>query len=500
MKILDPVLVPDVSIWCDHINPKEFEDGGCASVVVGLYPSFDSAGKKILSPNSLQQCTDVVTKSSMALQVYFWDDITQDPIQQADWLVQIIQSEGLPIKWVWADQEQWWTDWAAWQQGRNGTIPMGSVPTGTPTAISAHYEKFIGELHSKFPQSGVYTNNGFVSTWASGMNAWLPEYRSWVPQYGKQPKEATPMTWAQLVANWLPNYDIILAAGQLPELVMGHQFTGDSCILPGSYSKNNVQLPLDVSQFSKAFIDAIKANSINPVSGTPGPTPVTSVPYVVIYTRINVRALPDGNSTWVRYAVLNEVIQVVNISNGWAKLADGTYVYAAYIASQTPTTPVPPTPTPTPTPIPTPVPPATVDYVVIYARINVRAQPSGNSAFVRYALKGEVLQVVNITNGWAELLDGTYVFADYISLKTATTPAPTPTPTPTPTPPPTPPATVNYVVLYARINVRAKPDSTSSWVRFALKGEVLKVVNNANGWAQLADGTYVFADYIQKQA
>jgi SH3-like domain-containing protein len=56
------------------------------------------------------------------------------------------------------------------------------------------------------------------------------------------------------------------------------------------------------------------------------------------------------------------------------------------------------------------------------------------------------------------------------------------------------------VVLYARINVRANPDSTSSWVRFALKGEVLKVVNNANGWAQLADGTYVFADYIQKQA
>jgi hypothetical protein len=77
----------------------------------------------------------------------------------------------------------------------------------------------------------------------SGMNTWLPQYRSWVPQYGKQPKEATQMTWAQLVASWLPDYDIILAAGQLPELVMGHQFTGDSCILPGSYSKDNVSYP-----------------------------------------------------------------------------------------------------------------------------------------------------------------------------------------------------------------------------------------------------------------
>ena len=486
MKILDPVLAPDVSIWCDHINPKEFEDGGCASVVVGLYPAFDSTGKKILSPTSRQQCIDVATKSSLVLQAYFWDDITQDPIQQADWVVQTIQTEGLPVKWVWADQEQWWTDWNSWQQGRSGTIPMSSVPTGTPALISAHCEKFISELHNKFPQSGVYTNNGFIATWASGMNAWLPLYRSWVPQYGRQPKEATPMTWAQLAANWLPNYDIILAAGQLPELVMGHQFTGDSCILPGSYSKDNIQLPLDVSEFSKAFIEAIKANTVNPVSTPPTPTPSSPVDYVVIYARINVRALPDGNSTWVRYAVMNEVLHVVNISNGWAQLSDGTYVYSAYIALKTPTTPPPPTP------IPTPVPPATVDYVVIYARINVRAQASGDSAFVRFAVKGEVLQVVNIANGWAELSDGTFVFADYIALKTSTTPPPTP--------PPTPPGTVNYVVLYARINVRAKPDSSSAWVRFAVKDEVLKVVSVANGWAQLADGTYVFADYIQKQA
>ena len=296
------------------------------------------------------------------------------------------------------------------------------------------------------------------------------------------------MTWAQLVANWLPNYDIALAAGQLPELVMGHQFTGDSCILPGSYTKDNVQLPLDVSEFSKAFITAIKANSQNPVVGPPPPTPASPVDYVVIYARINVRSLPDGNSTWVRYAVMNEVLHVVNISNGWAKLSDGTYVYAAYISLKTTTTPV----TPPPTPIPTPVPPATEAYVVMYPRVNVRAQPSGASAFVRFALQGEVLQVVNIANGWAELLDGTYVFADYIAKKTASNPGGTPTPTP--------PATVKYVVVYARINVRAKPDSTSAFVRFAVKGEVLQVVNIANGWAQLADGTYVFADYIQKQA
>ena len=205
-------------------------------------------------------------------------------------------------------------------------MPMSSVPTGTPALISAHSEKFIQELHSKIPQSGVYTNNGFVATWAPGMNTWLPLYRSWVPHYGRQPKEATQMTWAQLAANWLPNYDIILAAGQSPKLVMGHQFTGDSCILPGSYSINNALLPLDVSEFSKAFIDAIKVDSLNPVDNPPVTPPSTPVDYVVILARINVRTLPDGNSTWVRYAVMNEVLHVVSIANGWAKLSEGTYV------------------------------------------------------------------------------------------------------------------------------------------------------------------------------
>ena len=74
MRITDPVLVPDVSIWCDHIVPQEFEDGGCASVVVGLYPVTVN-GKKVLSPVSRQQCIDVATKSKMVLQGYFWDDI-----------------------------------------------------------------------------------------------------------------------------------------------------------------------------------------------------------------------------------------------------------------------------------------------------------------------------------------------------------------------------------------------------------------------------------------
>jgi hypothetical protein len=434
MKILDPVLAPDVSIWCDHIHPNEFEDEGCVSVVVGLYPVQGSQGEKVLSPISRQQCIDVATKSSMVLQAYFWDDIIQDPIKQADWLIQTVKSEGLPIKWVWVDQEQWWTNWTAWSQARAGKIPWSQIPVGSPANINSHNESFMRKLHDQIPQSGVYTNRGFVTSWAPGMDRWLSQYRAWVPHFGRQPKESLQMTWKQFKENWLPNYDISLSAGQKPEQVAGHQFTGDSCKLPGSYSKEGGILVLDVSVFRKSFIDGIRGTNltpepppasppdVTPPPATPPASPPGSVDYVVLFTRINVRAKPDSNSAWVRFAVKDEVLYVMKIENGWAKLSDDTYVFAGYISPKAGTTPTStPTPTPTPTPAPVPIPsptpvpqPATVDYVVLYARINVRTRPDSNSTWVRFAVKDEVLHVVKIENGWAQLSDGTYVFGGYI--------------------------------------------------------------------------------------
>jgi len=77
----------------------------------------------------------------------------------------------------------------------------------------------------------------------------------------------------------------------------------------------------------------------------------------------------------------------------------------------------------------------------MYARINVRTKPSGDSTFVRFAAKNEVLQVVNIVNGWAEFIAMVRTFCGlYQPKKRRTTPV-TPTPV-TPTPAPSLPATV----------------------------------------------------------
>ena len=279
MKILDPVLVPDVSTWCDHINPKEFEDGGCQSVIVGLY-SIIQGGKRVLDPFSRKQA-QAVANSSLILQAYYWDDIINDPITQADWLTDTIKAEGLPVKWIWADQEQWWGDWGAYWSFRAGKLPLSSVPHPSAYNISLHNSNFISHLHGQFPQSGVYTNRNFVLTYAPGMDAWLPQYPAWVPHYGRQPHERTKMTWAELRANWMPDYDIILTAGQLPGQVAGHQFTGDECLLPGSYNQYDGKipfydgrLPLDVSAFTQEFINSLRGEvmPVPPIHPTTCPT------------------------------------------------------------------------------------------------------------------------------------------------------------------------------------------------------------------------------------
>ena len=228
MRIADPVLAPDVSTWTDHIIPAEFV--GCGSVVVGLYPAYDATGKKILDPRSLAQC-QAVMKSNLLLQAYYWDDITYDPIQQADWVVKVIADNNLPVRWVWADQEQWWTSWTAWSNWRSNPAKYPQPKAAPAENISEHYASFMARLNSQFP-SGVYTNNGFVSSWALPMNTWLPLYKTWVPQYKNQPKEATPMTWASSARPHPPRVSSSCARDKAPSRASSASLkaAGDSAV------------------------------------------------------------------------------------------------------------------------------------------------------------------------------------------------------------------------------------------------------------------------------
>lgn len=335
MRINPNVLAVDVSDYCFRINAKELEDNGVQSVIVGLYHVMEN-GKRVLSPKSREHCINVATKSKMVLQGYYWDDIIDDPVIQADWLWETIVKEGLPIKWVWADQEMWWTSWTAyWNASRTGDYSQ--VPIGDPGKISLHYQKFIETFYAHSPASGVYCNRGFVSSWAPLMDAWLPKYFSWVPEYGRQPSLKTPMTWDQLRMSWMPSYDIILSRGQLPNKVMGHQFTGDRCLLPGTYDQLFRKMPCDVSTFFPSFIKDISNNVLPQPPVVPPPPPTPSYRnYIVTVGAIYVRKGPATTFAIVRYAVKNEVLHILNIpaTNGYVQMTDGNWVWAGYLALQ----------------------------------------------------------------------------------------------------------------------------------------------------------------------
>jgi hypothetical protein len=366
-------------VWCNHIKAAEFEAGGCESVIVGLYP-ITVAGKWQLNPICRNQCIEVATHSQMVLQAYYWDDITLDPLKQAAWVAETIQKEGLPIKFVWADMEQWWLDWAAWANARAGKIPWSQVKAASGLAISGHMWAFCSTLASAthvadVPNAGskpawatgIYTNNGFVASWAPGMNAWLPGFKQWVAQYKKEPQQVTPMSWVQLAASWLPDYDIALAVGQLPGQVEGHQFTGDVCELPGSYDQYGRELPLDVSVFERKFIAGLKGGA-NPAAPTTSAPVVISTPTPATAPATQVVGMPDGGSTPSRatyptYQVIpgvnpnvhklasasssvigvimaGTVVQIDTVANGYSHMQamagfpGGGWLYSSYLKKQ----------------------------------------------------------------------------------------------------------------------------------------------------------------------
>jgi len=252
MKIQGPLVI-DVSLWDDHLNVKELVDGGVVSVIVGLYRQTEG-GKVVLNSNCRRICDQVAAEGKMLMQAYFYVHPEQDPIKQADWFTNIIFVSGYPVRFIWADCEDY-------------SAPM------TSTARALSYQRFTERIKANFPHSGVYTNSSFIYDYAPNMNKWLGSYPAWVAHYGRQPSKKIMMTWEQLKTDWLPNYNIFLglpnyniflAPGQTN--VVGHQFTGDRCLLPGVYSKysylpwwpNKGRLPLDVSVFTQSFIDSIR--------------------------------------------------------------------------------------------------------------------------------------------------------------------------------------------------------------------------------------------------
>ena len=308
MKIIGPLVI-DLSLWNDHIIVDELVVGGVKSVILGLYKHWD--GSKFVLNTNCQRILNQLKNSSFLIQSYYYYYPENDPVADADWYTNIILTSGVNIRFSWSDCE-------------NAQAVMGA------DVRSEKYRIFTDRCATKFQKTGVYTNKDFIVEHAPDMDKWINKYPAWPAQYGRQPSVATKMTWEQLKANWLPNYDIILSSGQTNPV--GHQFTGDKCILPGVYDYANQEQPLDVSLFTQSFLDSIFGST--PIVPIPVPVSSSNLYYVNIGL-VNIRSGPSTAYPIVGTIALNTEVTVTGLpNNGYSMIGNARWVFGQYLTKK----------------------------------------------------------------------------------------------------------------------------------------------------------------------
>ncbi len=401
--IVNPRLVVDVSHYDDHLDAQLLKNAGVAAVIVrsgsGMQrdPKFVAHGQAVVD-------------AGLILMAYYWDDILCDPANQALWAIEDIASTGLPVKFIWADQEQWWTNWQAWLAARKNEIPYSAVPRASADNINQHNRLFAYILHNLYPQSGIYSNYGFVTTWAPPVKEWLALYPLWVAHYGRQAKTSINCTWEALKKEWLPNYPVLFPPGAKEEWVFGHQFTGDVFRLPGIYDAANHPMPTDVSMFSEEFLNVISAGHVPPKPpDNPGPdVPPEGAPeYYVNVPALNVRSGPGTAYNIVGWLTKNTTVHVDRIQDQWAHLEGGdSWAWGPYLTPVGPIAPVVPPPV---------IPKETAMYFVNVPAVNARNGPGTENDVVGKLYKNAQVHVTEIQGEWALLDNGSWVFAAYLS-------------------------------------------------------------------------------------
>ena len=124
---------------------------------------------------------------------------------------------------------------------------------------------------------------------------------------------------------------------------------------------------------------------------------------------------------------------------------------------------------------------ATSTYMVTASTLNVRTGPSTSYSKASYQLtSGELVEVVSVANGWAQLSDGNYVSAQYLMEVTTSDDGS---------------ATTMYVTCRT-LNVRTGPSTSYSKVGTLSRGTSVEVVGTYGNWAKLSNGYYVSLSYL----
>lgn len=117
--------------------------------------------------------------------------------------------------------------------------------------------------------------------------------------------------------------------------------------------------------------------------------------------------------------------------------------------------------------------------VVVKGSLNIRSGPGTSYTIVGKYVQNDVVEVVSIANGWAQLSNGTYVSAAYL-VKVSS-------------------STGNAITTASNLNVRTGPGTSySSVTKYPYGTSIVVTGYSADGkWAQLDNGYWVSVTYIR---
>jgi hypothetical protein len=326
-------LVIDVSRYENRMDPVILQSNGVALPIIKC-----SSGKTEDTGFRAHAATALRVYKKIA--VYHWIDPTISALENSNTVLNLLSATKFPIAFVMLDFEQWWADWSRWYMARNKQIPMSDVPEVSGSYLSLHALAIKRAVADVF-RTVTYVGKWFLDSYSPQARTWLANEETVISAYPHQPPVRTKMTWQQLK----PYYPTALPIGV--GNIIGHQFSGDRCMLPGVYeisAGKEINPGLDVSMFDIGFLQSCGVNA-TPV-GTFAPAPTPPVPPVpppapvgikfawgtangAPVQAVNVRGGPSANYPIVKilYKTTTPFVYLIippDPKTGYAQLADGS--------------------------------------------------------------------------------------------------------------------------------------------------------------------------------
>ena len=262
----------------------------------------------------LQRHIAQANKYGIPFGLYQWVDITQDVQNQVDYFLHLI--EQYPPKCAAGDFEQYWTDWDAWNQARLGG--GGDVPTMPPDQINAFNYEYFTKMKSALSIPLIsYTGAWFVNRYCPQMSAWLGQSYLWLAGYISAQAEAV---------GWEDFLKIVSDLGTpvFPTGINRWDVWQFSASLPITGLPN---LDLDAIASEEVYNNLfILSKPYEPPSGGTG-----GKARVIAQEGLRVRAAPNPQAQILRTIPYGALVDVVEIQDGWAHLADGGWCAAQWL-------------------------------------------------------------------------------------------------------------------------------------------------------------------------